>query len=128
MTNRKTKECRPTQIEIGENNKQKEITPKNKKFRITSTQLHGRSAESSSGKKNILQQPLFYTNKDLKNYLIIDTSAIIAILAWRLTKIFLQINSSTSIPGCSQHSGVYQRFKLDIESPSIPEKDMELFY
>ena len=27
-TNQKTKECKPKQIEIGENNKQKEITPK----------------------------------------------------------------------------------------------------
>ena len=39
-TNQETKECRPTQIKTGENNKQKEITPKNKKFRSVITQLY----------------------------------------------------------------------------------------
>ena len=127
-TNRKTKEYRPNQIKIGENYKQKQITPKNEIFRSVSTQLCGESAESSSDEKNVLQQRLFYTNKNLKNYLCINASVSIPILAWKLTKNRLHIINNAPIPGCSQHSGVYQRFKLDIESPSIPEKDMELFY
>ena len=40
----------------------------------------------------------------------------------------LFIVSGTSNPGRLQHSGKDQRFKLDVESPSIPEKDLELLY
>ena len=64
MINQKTKKYRPTQIKIGENNKQK-ITPKNKKFRSVSTQLHKEPmgirihiyglVESRNGKEIMLQ-------------------------------------------------------------------------
>ena len=93
-----------------------------------STQLREGSAKSSSGEENILQQRLFWTNEDLKNYPFIDAGASIPIIAWKLTKNRSHIISSTSIPDCSPHFGNNQRFKLDVESPSIPEKDIELFY
>ena len=61
----KNKKCRPTQIEIKENNKEKEITFKNQKFRSVSTQLHEEPrsikiqsygpVDSRSRKKKILQ-------------------------------------------------------------------------
>ena len=69
-----------------------------------------------------------YTNEDLKNYLLFNIGASIPIIAWKLTKNHSHIISGTSIPGCSPHSGNNQRFKLDVESPSIPKKDIELFY
>ena len=50
------------------------------------------------GKENILQQRLFYTNEDLKNYSFINVSASIPILAWKLTKNRSHIISGTSIP------------------------------
>ena len=111
---------------------------KNKKFRSVSTQLcevprsikiksHG-STESSSGEENILQQRLFYTNTNLKNYPFTDAAAVIPIITCNLTKNRSHIVSGASIPGRSPHSGNNQRFKFDVESPSIPEKDIELFY
>ena len=36
--------------------------------------------------------------------------------------------SDILISGCSPHSGNSQRFKLNAESPSMPEKDIELLY
>ena len=89
-----------------------------------STQLRGGPTEWSSGEKNILQ----HKNKDLKNYPFIDVGASIPVVAWKVTKNRSHIISNISIPSCSLHSGNNQRFKLNIESPSIPEEDIELFY
>ena len=93
-----------------------------------SKQLRGGSATSSNGEKHILQQRLFYRSKDLKNYSFVDAGVFIPIFAWKLTKNCSHIISNTSIPGRSLHSGNDQMFKLDVEPPSIPEKDIELFY
>ena len=92
----KNKECRPTHIKIKENNKQKEIMPKNKKFRSLSTQLREdpcgvkislyRPTESRSGEKNMLQQCLFNTDEDPKNHLSIDIRAFIPITICKFTK------------------------------------------
>ena len=93
-----------------------------------STQLHGGSTNPSSHEKNILQQRLFYTNKDLKNYPFIDIGASIPIVAWKLTKNHSHIISDIFIPGHSPHCGNSQRLKLDTDSPSMLEKDIELLY
>ena len=93
-----------------------------------STQLCGGSLDSSSDEKNILQQRLIYTNKDMKKYLFIDTGASIPIVAWNLMKNHSHIIINISIPGCSPHSGNSQKLKLDAESPSMSEKDIELVY
>ena len=38
------------------------------------------------------------------------------------------IISNKSTPGCLPHCDINQGFKLNVESPSIPEKSIELFY
>ena len=86
------------------------------------------SIEPSSGVENMLQQRLFYTNEDLKNYIFINAGASIPIIICKFMKNSSHIVSGTSIPGGSPHSENDQRFKLDVESPSIPEKDIKLFY
>ena len=53
---------------------------KDKRFRSVSKQLHRRSSEPSSNEKNSLQQRLFYTNEDLKNYLFNNAGTPIAIV------------------------------------------------
>ena len=93
-----------------------------------STQLREGSVESSSGEENMLQQYLFYTNEDLTNYPFINTGASILIITCKLTTNRSHIISSTFTFGRSPYSGNNQRFKLNVESPSIPEKDIELFY
>ena len=67
-----------------------------------------------------LQHHLFYMKEDPKNYLFIDVGTSIPIVTWKLTKNRSHIISDISIPGCPSHSGNNQRFKLDVESPSIP--------
>ena len=46
----------------------------------------------------------------------------------KLTKNHTCIINDISIPGYSPHSGNSQSFKLDTESPSMSEKDIELLY
>ena len=112
----KTKQCRPTQIKIGENNKQKEITPQKQEIQEcehTTTHEEPRSikiqssgsVESSSGEENKLQQLLFYTNEDLKNYLFINAGTSIPIIICKLTKNCSHIISGISITGRSPYSG-----------------------
>ena len=91
-------------------------------------QLCRESVEPSSNGKNILQQSIFYTNDDLKNYLFIDASALIPVVAWKVIKNCSHIISNKSLPGCSLYSGNNQRLKLNVESSSIPEKDIDVFY
>ena len=111
---------------------------KSKKFKSVSTQLceeprsvkiqsYG-SAESRSGEENMLQQCLFNTDEDLKNRPFINTGASIPINTCKFTKKRSYIVSGTSIPSCSQCYGSNQQFKVNVESPSLPEKDAELFY
>ena len=67
-------------------------------------------------------------NDDLKNYPFINAGASFPIIVLELTKNCSHIISGISIPGRSTYSENKQRFKLNVESPSIPEKDIELFY
>ena len=76
----------------------------------------------------LLQQYLFYTNKDPQNYLFINVGASIPIITWKLTKNFSHIISDRSLSSCSLYSRNNQRTTLDVESSSIPVKDVELFY
>ena len=86
------------------------------------------SAKSWSDEDDMLWHRLFYTNEDLKNYSCIDTGASIPISTCKLTKNCSHIVSGASIPSHSLYSGNNQRFRLDVESPSLPEKDIEKFY
>ena len=58
----------------------------------------------------------------------IDTDDSIPINTCKFKKNYLNIISNTSIASCSPYSENNQRFNLDVESPSLPEKDTELFY
>ena len=64
----------------------------------------------------------------MKNYPFINTSALIPIVAWKLTKNRSYIISDIFIPVCSPHSGNSQRFKLDAKSLNMSAKDIQLLY
>ena len=64
-----------------------------------------RPAESRNGEENMLQQRLFNTNKDPKNYRFIDTGASIPISTCKYLKNHSHTVSRTSIPSRSQYSG-----------------------
>ena len=66
-------------------------------------------AESRSWEENMLQQRIFYTNENLKNYCFIDTGTSIPINTCKFTKNRLHIVSGTSIPRCSSYSENDQR-------------------
>ena len=76
----------------------------------------------------MLWQRLSNMNEDLKNYPFINTGASIPISTYKLRMNHSYIVSGISIPSCSQYSRNDQWFKADIESPSLLEKDVELFY
>ena len=116
----KPRGCRPTQINIKENKKQKEITTKNNKLRSVSKPLcsgsvdldsdddivlqrftYGGSVNSSydGGENNIPQQSIFYTKKDMRTYPFMDNGKPIPIVTWKLTKNCSHIISDISIPG-----------------------------
>ena len=78
---------------------------KNKKLRRGNTQLRKGSVEINSDGKNILQQSLFYTNKDLKSWPFIDTGTSIPIISWKFTKNRSHTISNKPISGCSIYSG-----------------------
>ena len=95
--------------------------------RSIKTQYYG-PAESRSGEENIVQQHPFKTNEDLKNYPFINTGASISISTWKFTKHRSHIINGTFNPSFSPISGNDQWFKINVESPSLPEMDTELFY
>ena len=86
------------------------------------------SIDPSSDKDNIPQQYLLYTNKDKKNYPLMDTCTSVSIFSWKLTKKRSHIISDISIPGCLPHSGFSHRLKLNAESLSMSEKNIGLLY
>ena len=71
---KKSRSVGPHKSKLEKTTSQKKSCFKNKKFRSMSMQLHRGSVEPSSNEKNILQQRLFYTNVDLKNYSCIHQS------------------------------------------------------
>ena len=75
----------------------------------------------------MLRQHLFNTDEDPKNCLLINTSTSIPISTCKFTKNRSYIVTGTSILSRSQYSGNDQRFKVDVESPSLSEKYAELF-
>ena len=84
-------------------------------------------AKSRSGEENMLQQHLFNTDEDPKNRPFINTGASIPIITCRFTKNSSYVVSGKSISSRSQYSGSNQRFNVDVESSSLPEKNAELF-
>ena len=101
---------------------------KNKKFRSASTQLYRRSTEPNRNGTNLLQQYLFYTNKDLKNYTFIDVGTYISIVTWKLTKNCSHIISYRPLSSCLSYYESNKRSKRNDESSSIPTNDIKLFY
>ena len=57
-----------------------------------------------------------------------DTSTSISIVSWKITKKPSPIISDISIPGCLPHSGFSHRFKMNADSPSMSDKDIQLLY
>ena len=123
----KSKSVGPHKSKLKTTTYKKKSCIKNKKFRSASTQLHRGSTEPTRNGTNLLQRHLFYTNKDLKNYQFIDAGTFIPIVTWKLTKNRSYIIIDKPLSSCSLYSGNNQRSKLDIESSSIPVKDIELF-
>ena len=64
-----------------------------------------------------------YGELSIHRYWCIDSN-----LCLKLTKKCSHIISDISIPNCSPQSEHSQRFKIDTDSPSISEKDIELLY
>ena len=79
---KKLRNAGPHKLELKKPKTKKKSHLKNKKFRSLSTQLGGGSTDPSSDKKNILQEHLFYTTENMKNYPFVDTDASIPIVAW----------------------------------------------
>ena len=92
---------------------------KNKKFRSVSTQLRRGSEEPNRNGTSLLQQHLFYTNKDPKNYTFIDVGASIPIVTWKLTKNHSHMISDRLFSSCSSYYGSHQRSKYNDKSSSI---------
>ena len=76
----------------------------------------------------LLQQHLFYTNKDLKNYTLIYVGTSITIVTWKLTKNCSHMISNRPLSSCSSYYGSYQKFKHNNKTSSIPIKNIEVFY
>ena len=76
---------------------------------------------------NLIQQHLFYTNKDLKNHTFINVSTSIPIVTWKLTKNRPYIISNKPLSSCSSYYGNNQRLKFNDVSSCIPIKDIEVF-
>ena len=83
---------------------------------------------NDSGEGIVPQRHIFCTNKDMKTYPLMDTETTIPIVTWKRTKNCSHIISDISIPGRIPHSNFDQRFKLNVKSPSISEKDIGLLY
>ena len=64
----------------------------------------------------------------MRTYPLMDNGKLIPIVTWKLTKNCSHIISDIPIPGQILHFGFNQRFKLDADSPSMSEKDIELLY
>ena len=106
------------------NNNKKKSRLENKKFRSVSRPLYGVSIDPSSDEDNVPQRRLLYTNKDKRNYPLMDTGASVPTVIWKLTKNRSHIISDISVPARLPHSGFSQRFKLNADSPSISKKDI----
>ena len=106
----------------------KKLYIKNKKFWSVSTQLRRRSKESNKNETNLLQQHLFYTNKDLNNYTFIDVGIFIPIITLKFTKDCSHMISNKPLSSCSLYGGSHQRSKHSDKLLSIRIKDIELFY
>ena len=100
----------------------------NKKFRSANKSLYGIHVDPNNDDDNIPQQSLLFTNKDKRNYPLINNDTYIPIVTWKLTKNRSHIISDISTPGRLPHSGFSQRFILNADSPSISEKDIGLLY
>ena len=128
---RQTKNSRsvgPHKSKSKKNGNKKKSCLKNKKFRSVNKSFYGIRVDFDSDDDYVPQQRLLYTNKDKRNYPLINTGTSIPIIAWKLTKNQSYIISDISIPGRLPHSRLSQRFKLNDNSPNMSGKDIGLVY
>ena len=90
--------------------------------------LYGVSIDPNSNKGIIPQRHILYKNEDKKNYPLMDTSTSIPIVSWKLTKKQSHLISDISIPGRLPYFGFSHRFKLNADSPSMSDKDIQFLY
>ena len=69
-----------------------------------------------------------YKIKDRNKYLLRNTSTLVPITSWKITKKRSHIISDISIPDCLPHCGFSNRFELKTDSPSMSDKDKRLLY
>ena len=69
----KPRSISPHKLKLKKTTSKKKSRLKNKTIRSVSTQIRRGSLDPCSDEENILQQSLFYTNKDIKTYQFIDT-------------------------------------------------------
>ena len=79
---------------------------------------------------NDIKPPQYLLYKDIEknNYPLIDTNTSIPIVSWKIMKEQSHIISDISIPNRLPHFGFSHRFKLNIDSPSMSDKDIRLLY
>ena len=99
----------------------------NKKFRSVCKPLYGITADLNSN--NGLKSPthLLYKSEDRNKYTPRNTSTLLPIISWKITKKGLHIISDISIPGCLPYCGFSHRFELNSDSPSMSDKDKRLY-
>ena len=90
--------------------------------------LYEISVDSNIDEDNIPQQSLLYIKEVKKNYPLMDTGTSVPIVSWKLTKKWSHIISDISISGRLPHSVFSHRFKLNVDSPSMSEKNIGLLY
>ena len=100
----------------------------NKKFRSVSKPLYGIIADFNSNHGLKPLQHLLYKSDDKDKYPLRNTSTLIPIVGWKITKKQLHIISDISIPDCFPHCGFSHRFELNTDSPSISDKDKLLLH
>ena len=86
---RPTKKLRsvgPHKLISKENCNKKKSCVENKKFKSVDKSLYGMHVDFDRDDNYVPQQRLLYTNKNKKNYPLMDTGTSIPIIAWKLTK------------------------------------------
>ena len=118
----------PKELILKKNGNKRNSRLGNKKFRSVCKPLCGINADPNS---NIgLKSPryLLYKSKDNNKHPLRNTSILLPIISWKITKKRLQIINDISIPVCLPHCGFIHRFELKTDSPTMSKKDKQLIY
>ena len=103
----------PHKLISKKNRNRKKSRLENKKLRSVNEPVYSVLVDPSSDKGIISQQHHLYTNKDKKNYPLMDIGESVPKVSWKITKKQSHIISYISIPGRLPHSEFSQRFKLN---------------